>query len=73
MEQILPDNDDCQQKLDVLNSFPVHSLRGAIFMSDEMETILEDLRDSDPDIRESALDRIGVARPANAIELIIPC
>ena len=41
-------------------------------MSDDMQAILKDLRDSDPDIRESALERIGVVRPDNAIELIVP-
>jgi HEAT repeat protein len=41
-------------------------------MSDEMEAILKDLSNSDPELRESALDRIGVTKPDNAIELIVP-
>jgi HEAT repeat protein len=41
-------------------------------MSNEIESILKDLNDSDPELRESALDRIGVARLGNAVELIVP-
>jgi len=42
------------------------------FMIQEIETILQDLNNSDPDVRESALDRIGIAKPDNALELIVP-
>ncbi len=37
-----------------------------------MESILQMLKDPDPDVRESALDKIGELKPNNALDLIIP-
>lgn len=41
-------------------------------MQYNMATILKKLQDENPDVRELALDKIGMLQPANAIELIIP-
>ncbi len=41
-------------------------------MSEEIQTVLQDLESSDPDVREAALDKIGVLRPPNALDIITP-
>ncbi|QSJ19375.1 HEAT repeat domain-containing protein [Nostoc sp. UHCC 0702] len=41
-------------------------------MSDEIANILRDSQEQNPDVRELALDRIGMLKPNNAIELILP-
>ncbi len=38
----------------------------------KMSTILEDLKNSDPEIRELAIDKIGTIKPSNALEIILP-
>lgn len=39
---------------------------------DELQTALAELHNSNPDIRESALDKIGTLKPKNAYEIIVP-
>ncbi|MBR8836398.1 MAG: HEAT repeat domain-containing protein [Stigonema ocellatum SAG 48.90 = DSM 106950] len=39
---------------------------------DKLQTALAQLRNSSPDIRESALDKIGNLKPDNAFEIILP-
>lgn len=39
---------------------------------DELQTALAQLQDSNPDIQESALDKIGTLKPDNAFEIILP-
>ncbi len=39
---------------------------------DELQTALAQLRNSNPDIRESALDKIGNLKPNDAFEIILP-
>jgi HEAT repeat protein len=41
-------------------------------MEADMEDVLRMLKDSDPEVRESALDRIGELKPDNALELVVP-
>jgi len=39
---------------------------------DELQTVLAQLENSNPNIRESALDKIGTLKPDNAFEIILP-
>lgn len=39
---------------------------------DELQTIRIELQNSNPDIRELALDKIGTLKPDNALEIILP-
>ncbi len=39
---------------------------------DELQTALADLQHPNPNIRESALDKIGTLKPDNAFEIILP-
>ncbi|MBF2064576.1 MAG: HEAT repeat domain-containing protein [Calothrix sp. C42_A2020_038] len=39
---------------------------------DELQTALANLQHSNPNIRESALDKIGTLKPDNAFEIILP-
>lgn len=39
---------------------------------DELQAVKADLQNSNPDIRELALDKIGTLKPDNALEIILP-
>jgi HEAT repeat protein len=39
---------------------------------DEIQTLIAELQNSNPDIRELALDKIGTLNPDNALEIILP-
>ena len=39
---------------------------------DELQTAIEELKNSNPDIRELALDKIGNLKPDKALEIILP-
>lgn len=39
---------------------------------DKLQTAISDLENSNPDIRELALDKIGTIKPDNAFEIIVP-
>lgn len=41
-------------------------------MSNKSSELLTKLQNSDPDVRETALDEIGTLKPNNALELIVP-
>lgn len=41
-------------------------------MSSEISAILEDLKNSNSEIRELALDKIGTLKPSNSLEIILP-
>lgn len=41
-------------------------------MLDEISIILEDLKNSNSEIRELALDKIGTLKPSNSLEIILP-
>lgn len=39
---------------------------------DELQTVIVELQNSNPDIRELALDKIGTLKSDNALEIILP-
>lgn len=39
---------------------------------DELQAVIAELQNSNPDIRELALDKIGTLKPDNAFEIIVP-
>ena len=41
-------------------------------MSEELSAIVQELKNSDPEIRENALDKIGTLKPSNALDIILP-
>ncbi|MDF5730926.1 MAG: HEAT repeat domain-containing protein [Rhizonema sp. PD38] len=41
-------------------------------MSEELLAIVQELKNSDPEIRENALDKIGTLKPSNALDIILP-
>lgn len=41
-------------------------------MSEELSAIVQELKNSDPEIRENALDKIGALKPSNALDIILP-
>ncbi len=41
-------------------------------MSEELSAIVQELKNSVPEIRENALDKIGTLKPSNALDIILP-
>ncbi|WP_238360872.1 HEAT repeat domain-containing protein [Iningainema tapete] len=41
-------------------------------MSEELSAIVQELKNSDPEVRENALDKIGTIKPSNALDIILP-
>ncbi|KYC40398.1 hypothetical protein WA1_26660 [Scytonema hofmannii PCC 7110] len=41
-----------------------------VLMSEELSAIVQKLKNSDPEIRENALDKIGTLKPSNALDII---